>query len=140
MNIDLSRYLIAQEKSYHAALAEIKSGKKRTHWMWYIFPQYKGLGLSGISVFYAIKSREEAEAYLLHPVLGSRLKEITKELLRLEDKNAFSVFGSPDHLKLKSCMTLFDFVDGSLNNVFKQVIDGYFDGIPDNVTLQLIQQ
>jgi uncharacterized protein (DUF1810 family) len=108
--------------------------------MWYIFPLYKNLGVSDISVFYAIKSLDEAKAYLLHPILGNRLKEITKELLRLEEKNPFSVFGSPEDLKLKSCMTLFDFVDDSIDNVFKKVLDVYFDSIPDNMTLQLIQQ
>ncbi len=140
MNIDLNKYLAVQQESYFTALAEIKSGKKRTHWMWYIFPQYKGLGLSHTSIFYSIKSLDEAKAYLLHPVLGARLKEITSALLFLEHKNALSVFGSPDDMKLRSCMTLFDIADGTDTNVFKKVLDVYFDSIPDKRTLHLIQQ
>jgi uncharacterized protein (DUF1810 family) len=140
MTIDLSKFLRAQETDYPIALAEIKAGKKQSCWMWYIFPQYKGLGVSNTSVRYAINSLEEAHAFLSHPILGSRLTEITEALLKLENKNPFSVFGSPDDMKLKSCMTLFDFVDSSIDNVFKKVLDVYFDGIPDNRTLQLIQQ
>lgn len=140
MTIDLSQFLRAQETAYPIALAEIKAGKKQSHWMWYIFPQYKGLGLSHTSIFYSIKSLDEAKAYLLHPVLGARLKEITSALLFLEHKNALSVFGSPDDMKLRSCMTLFDIADGTDTNVFKKVLDVYFDSIPDNRTLQLIQQ
>ena len=140
MIVDLSRFLKAQETTYPAALAEIKAGKKHTHWMWFVFPQHKGLGMSDTSVFYAINSIDEAKAFLNHPVLGARLTEITQALMNLENKNPFSVFGSPDDMKLKSCMTLFDLADGTFNNIFKQVLDVYFDGTPDNLTLQLIQQ
>src|ERR1700709_704106 len=104
---DLSRFLTAQEKDYATALAEIKNGRKRSHWMWYIFPQIAGLGFSETSRFYALKDQAEAEAYLQHPVLGSRLIEISKALLEIEDNHATRIFGNPDDLKLKSSMTLF---------------------------------
>jgi uncharacterized protein (DUF1810 family) len=104
--IDLNRFLIAQERDYEIALTEMKNGRKRSHWMWYICPQIAGLGFSETSKFYALK--DHAEAYLLHPVLGRGLIEISKALLELEDNHATRIFGSPDDLKLKSSMTLFD--------------------------------
>jgi uncharacterized protein (DUF1810 family) len=135
--MDLNRFLTAQERDYERALTEIKNGLKRSHWMWYIFPQIAGLGLSETSRFYAIKDKAEAEAYLLHPILGSRLIEISKALVDLEDNHATRIFGSPDDLKLKSSMTLFAALPGT-DPVFTQVLIKYFNGIKDWETLRLI--
>ncbi|MEO6522767.1 MAG: DUF1810 domain-containing protein [Mucilaginibacter sp.] len=133
---DLSRFLTAQEKDYDIALAEIRSGRKRSHWMWYIFPQIAGLGLSETSKFYAIKNRAEAEAYLQHPVLGKRLIQISEALLALEDNNATHIFGTPDDLKLKSSMTLFAAIP-TADPVFGQVLNKFYNGIPDMETQRL---
>jgi len=138
-NSDLNRFLTAQESDYQQALSEIKSGRKQSHWMWYIFPQYKGLGLSSTSKFYAINSLEEAKAYLSHPVLGTRLREITAELLKLENTDANQIFGSPDDMKLRSCMTLFSIVNESDDDIFQRVIDKYFDCQSDKKTIKLIK-
>src|ERR1700744_74418 len=116
---DLQRFIDAQRNDYSIALAEIKNGRKRSHWMWYIFPQVQGLGFSSISKHYAIKDINEAEAYLAHPVLGKRLVEISNELLKLQTGDATSVFGSPDDIKLKSRMTLFAEIPGA-ETVFRQ--------------------
>jgi uncharacterized protein (DUF1810 family) len=134
---DLKRFLDAQENDFERALAEIRRGRKQSHWMWYIFPQIAGLGFSSTSKFYAIKDRSEAELYLAHPVLGARLIEISEALLEIEGKTANQIFGSPDDAKLKSSMTLF----GALENahpVFQQVLDKYFDGAKDWRTLEQI--
>jgi len=140
MEQDLNRFIKAQENSYEEALSEIKSGRKRSHWMWYIFPQYKGLGFSETSKHYSIKNLDEAIRYLKHPILGERLKLITNELLALNENNANKVFGSPDDLKLKSCMTLFAAIDTSGENIFNAVLDKYFNGQTDNKTLTLIKE
>jgi uncharacterized protein (DUF1810 family) len=139
MNTDLTRFLSAQERDYVTALAEIQSGRKRSHWMWYIFPQIAGLGYSETSKFYAIKDQQEAEAYLNHPVLGSRLIEISKALLELEDNHATRIFGSPDDMKLKSSMTLFATLPNT-DPVFTHILVKYFNGIQDWVTLNLLKQ
>ena len=133
----LERFVSAQETTYQQALAEVKSGRKRSHWMWYIFPQVQGLGFSEISKHYAIKDLAEADAYSKHPVLGSRLVRICTELLGLAGNDANRIFGSPDDLKLKSSMTLF----ASLPNadaVFQSVLGKFFNGERDNKTLQII--
>src|SRR5687768_7508760 len=104
---NLQRFITAQQNDYPAALAEIKQGRKRSHWMWYIFPQIAGLGFSETSRYYALKNIAEAQEYLNHPILGSRLIEICTVLLKLPTNNATHVFGSPDDLKLRSCITLF---------------------------------
>jgi uncharacterized protein (DUF1810 family) len=135
---DLTRFLTAQERDYATALAEIKSGRKRSHWMWYIFPQIAGLGFSETSKFYAIKDQAEADAYLQHPVLGKRLIEISRALLELEDNHATRIFGSPDDLKLKSSMTLFAALPNT-DPVFNLVLAKFFNGIPDWVTLNLLR-
>lgn len=141
MAIDLTRYLEAQEKTYAEALSEIKAGLKTGHWMWYIFPQIAGLGFSSTSKFYAIKSIEEAKAYLQHLVLGKRLKEITKLLLEVETANARIIFGSPDDLKLHSCMTLFKVADeDNPDNLFKKVIEKFFRGKYDLNTLNILEE
>ncbi|WP_369434701.1 DUF1810 domain-containing protein [Mucilaginibacter yixingensis] len=108
-----------------------------THWMWFIFPQIAGLGLSSTSKYYAIKDMDEAVAYLAHPELGARLVEISNALLLLPGNDAHQVFGSPDDMKLQSSMTLFAQLDGA-PQVFRQVLDKYFDGEPDKQTLQLV--
>jgi len=104
---DLTRFVRAQERDYDQALAELASGRKRSHWMWYVFPQFEGLGSSATSKRYAIKSIAEARAYLAHPILGPRLLECAEAVVRLEGRSATEIFGSPDDLKLKSCATLF---------------------------------
>lgn len=132
----LNRFLTAQERSYAAALAEIKAGRKRTHWMWYIFPQIAGLGMSSTAQYYSIQDRLEAEEYMAHPVLGARLLEISRALLTLESNDATAVMGYPDDLKLRSCMTLFAQV--SDDPVFEAVLDKFFGGHPDSRTLALL--
>jgi len=122
----LDRFLQAQEKSYFTALCEVKSGQKQGHWIWYIFPQIKGLGHSYNSEFYGISSKEEAKAYLDHPVLGVRLREITQALLDYNNKTADDIFGYPDVLKVRSCMTLFDLV--SPDNIFNDVLYKFYEG------------
>ncbi|MGI4750423.1 MAG: DUF1810 domain-containing protein [Janthinobacterium lividum] len=136
---NLNRFLDAQKSSYQTALTEIKNGRKRSHWMWYIFPQIQGLGFSETSKFYAIKDVSEAEAYLQHAVLGSRLIEICNAALGLASSNANSIFGSPDDMKLKSSMTLFAALDNA-NPVFQSVLDKFFGGKTDSQTLQIIRK
>ena len=134
----LERFVQAQADSYARALREIKSGRKTSHWMWYIFPQLSGLGHSQTARYYAIRDRAEAEAYLAHPVLGKRLLEISSELLKLESSDATAVMGWPDDLKLKSSMTLFSLV--SREPVFRQVLEEYFRGEEDAYTVQAISR
>jgi len=124
---NLKRFLDAQSNTYERALTEIKNGKKESCWMWYIFPTYHGLGKSSTSVKYAIDSEEEAISYLKHPILGSRLKEITKEFLSIENKTAYDVLGKPDDWKIKSSMTLFDIIQ-SESDLFSSVLEKYFEG------------
>jgi uncharacterized protein (DUF1810 family) len=138
MNNDLNKFVEAQERDYQIALTEIKNGRKQSHWMWYIFPQIKGLGLSQTSKYYAINDIEEAKNYLNHPIIGSRLIEISNELLKLNTDNALSIFGSPDNLKLKSSMTLFSLVEKT-NPVFQLVLGKYFKGEKDSQTMQIIK-
>lgn len=139
MSNALSRFITAQEDSYPIALAEIQSGKKRSHWMWYILPQLKGLGFSDTARFYGIENREEAKAYLEHPVLGSRLREICGELLTLSSSDPHDIFGSPDDMKLKSCATLFLLVQPSDENIFKKILDKFFGGEIDLETEKLLR-
>ena len=136
---NLQRFIDAQERDYRAALAEIRAGRKRSHWMWYVFPQFHGLGFSPTTVHFSIKSADEARAYLEHPVLGSRLRECADALLALDGCSAHQVFGSPDDLKLKSSMTLFARVSPG-GSVFEQVIDRYYDGQQDRMTIELLDR
>ncbi|MGC9152043.1 MAG: DUF1810 domain-containing protein [Microbacter sp.] len=138
METQLQRFLIAQEKDYLKVLEEMKAGRKQSHWMWYVFPQWIGLGHSEMATFYAIKNLEEAKAYLAHPILGSRLREISQELLKLNENDPFRIFGKPDNLKLQSCMTLFFTVDETKPSVFQQVIEKYFNRQWDERTLRRI--
>jgi uncharacterized protein (DUF1810 family) len=136
-SINLQRFITAQQNDYPAALAEIKQGRKRSHWMWYIFPQIAGLGFSETSKHYALKDVNEAQTFLNHPILGSRLIEICNELLKLPNKNATQIFGVPDDLKLRSCVTLFAAL-ADTNPVFQQVLNKFFNGEADKITLKII--
>lgn len=137
--MDLNRFLEAQQGDYAQALSEIKNGRKRSHWMWYIFPQLKGLGYSHMAQHYGIADRTEAQAYVQHPVLGPRLVEISQALLNLPTSNATGVMGSPDDLKLRSSMTLFATLDAS-DPVFQRVLDKFYQGEADAQTLRLLEQ
>ena len=133
----LSRFVQAQEDRYEQALSEIRTGRKRSHWMWYIFPQYDGLGSSATSKRYAIRSLAEADAYLRHPVLGPRLFACAEAALALEGQSASEVFGFPDDMKLRSCATLFASVSTS-GSVFERLLDKYFRGERDDRTIRLL--
>jgi uncharacterized protein (DUF1810 family) len=134
---DLGRFMRAQENDYDQVLAEIVSGRKRTHWMWYIFPQIDGLAFSSNSKLYAIKSVEEARAYLDHPVLGPRLLECAEAVVCVEGRSATEIFGSPDDLKLRSCATLFACVLPA-GSVFDRLLGKYYGGERDRKTLHLL--
>lgn len=138
MDDGLKRFRDAQGADYAQALAEVRSGRKRSHWMWYVFPQIHGLGRTGISRYYAIKSLQEARDYLADPVLGDRLVEISDALLELDTSDPHAVFGSPDDLKLLSCMTLFERADPS-SKTFPQVIDKFYGGRRDRRTLEILR-
>ena len=135
MPTDLSRFQEAQESDHAIALQEVKQGRKQNHWMWYIFPQLAGLGQSSTSKYYAIKDRNEAQAFLDEPVLGQRLIEISQALLAHPHGDAHRIFGSPDDLKLRSCMTLFAALENT-HPVFQAVLDKYFGGRPDPETVR----
>ena len=135
----LRRFTSAQEGIYDSVLAELKSGQKRTHWMWFIFPQIEGLGHSTASKYYAIKSIEEARQYLNHPVLGTRLLECAETVLAIEGRSISEIFGYPDDLKLKSSMTLFASV-ADPRSVFVRILDKYFQGERDVKTLHLLEK
>lgn len=137
VNYDLDRFIKAQDSgwaTYSGALSEIKEGHKHGHWIWYVFPQIKGLGHSYNSEFYGISSKHEAKAYLEHPELGKRLREITRALLDCSNPSAFNILGFPDVLKVQSCMTLFDLV--SPNDIFNEVLEKYYEGKRCEKTIQ----
>jgi uncharacterized protein (DUF1810 family) len=134
---DLNRFVRAQANDFTRALSEIRHGRKRSHWMWYIYPQLDGLGFSSMSKKYAIKSTREAVAYLQHPVLGPRLVECALAALEVEGRSAHEIFGSPDDLKLQSCATLFACVSAE-GSVFERLLDKYYKGEPDTKTLELL--
>ena len=134
---DLARFISAQEGVYDRALAELRDGLKRSHWMWYIFPQIDGLGHSPTTRHYSIKSLEEARQYLAHPVLGARLVECTEAVLAVSGQAASDIFGHPDDWKLQSSMTLFELVAGP-SSVFERVLDKYYQGKRDARTLQSV--
>lgn len=136
---DLNRFVQAQESVYQRALAEIRRGRKQSHWMWFIFPQIDGLGYSSTAKFYAIKSLAEARACLEHPVLGPRLRECAAAALSVEGRTAYEVFGSPDDMKLRSCATLFAQVSPA-GSLFHQLLDRYFQGEPDSATLGILRK
>ncbi|MFI5342276.1 MAG: DUF1810 domain-containing protein [Candidatus Methylomirabilales bacterium] len=133
----LTRFVRAQENDYEQALSEIRTGRKRTHWMWYIFPQFDGLAFSSTSKYYSIKSVAEAKAYLDHPLLGPRLLECAEAAVRVEGRSATDIFGTPDDLKLRSCATLFACVSPR-DSVFDRLLAKYYRGERDDKTLQLL--
>jgi uncharacterized protein (DUF1810 family) len=133
---DLQRFLTAQEGVYETALAELRGGRKRTHWMWFVFPQFHGLGASATSRRYAIRSLEEARAYLDHLVLGARLRECADALLAISGLSASDIFDYPDDLKLRSSMTLFELASPPAS-IFGKVLKEYFGGVRDEATIRL---
>lgn len=137
MSRNPERFLSAQEHVYPYALAEIRAGQKETHWMWYIFPQLRGLGQSNEAWYYGIEDLEEAREYLEHPVLGQRLREISEALLELNETNPIPIFGWTDSLKLRSCMTLFALA-GEGEELFVRVLDRFYHGQPDERTLAML--
>ena len=136
---NLQRFVQAQDSIYTSVLAELRGGRKRSHWMWFIFPQIAGLGFSSTSQHYAIKSAEEARQYLQHPILGPRLLECCQTVLEISGHSAHDIFGSPDDLKLKSSMTLFETV-AAPNAPFAAVLERYFQGQRDSKTLAILKQ
>lgn len=134
---DLDRFVKAQDPVFNAVLVELRQGRKRSHWMWFVFPQIQGLGSSPTSVFYSIKSPAEARAYLADPVLGPRLMQCAEILIGLEGHSAYDIFGAIDEMKLRSCMTLFSRFAGP-DSAFARVLDKYFAGEPDVNTLRLL--
>lgn len=136
---DLKRFLEAQEDDYTYALQEVKNGCKESHWMWYIFPQIIGLGFSYMAEHYAIQNLQEAREYLKHPVLGKRLREISKALLDLTTNDAEAIFGYVDALKLRSSMTLFSFADKD-DLIFQEVLDKFYGGERDQKTIDILAQ
>jgi uncharacterized protein (DUF1810 family) len=133
----LGRFAEAQAKDYARALAELRAGRKLTHWMWYVFPQMRGLGSSSMATFYGVASAQEAEAYLAHPLLGSRLRECVAAMIALDGRSAVQVLGEVDAAKFRSCLTLFRFVDPK-DAAFVNALDKYFGGVPDERTLALL--
>lgn len=135
---DLSRFVEAQQDTYDNALKELKTGQKRTHWMWFIFPQVSGLGFSSMAQRYAIGSREEAEVYLAHPLLGERLRACVDALLEVEGRSAEQIMGSPDFLKLQSSITLFAFILPT-DRRFLRLLEKYYDGKKDQKTINFLK-
>lgn len=133
----MKRFIEAQERDYEYALAEIRSGRKTSHWIWYIFPQVQGLGYSYNSKYYAIKDINEARQYLQDEILGARLREITSALLAVQNRSALEILGHTDALKVKSCMTLFDHV--CPNDIFEQVLTKYYNSERCTRTLEALQ-
>ncbi len=137
-NYNLDRFIIKQQRDYPTAYAELSQGRKRSHWSWWIIPQIVGLGMTVTSQMYAIKSLDEAVAFLAHPYLGKNIREIAKVLLSLESNDATAIMGFPDDLKLRSCMTLFAEADPN-EEVFQKVLDKFFDGKKDERTLEILK-
>jgi uncharacterized protein (DUF1810 family) len=134
---NLQRFLDAQERVYDTVLDELRAGRKSSHWIWFIFPQLAGLGHSGMAQRFAIGSLDEAKAYLQHPILGPRLRACTQLVLDVNDRSAEEIFGYPDHLKFRSCMTLF-LTAATDNTIFNDALLKYFDGKPDQLTLDIL--
>ncbi len=132
------RFVTAQAPVFETVLAELRAGRKRTHWMWFVFPQLSGLGRSSTARFYGISSPDEARAYLAHPILGSRLERCTRFVLETQSPSFRAIFGSPDDLKFRSCMTLFSLAADEPDNPFRQALDRWCSGQPDERTLALI--
>ncbi|MDQ6433032.1 DUF1810 domain-containing protein [Mesorhizobium sp. LHD-90] len=135
---ELSRFVGAQAPVIDRALHELRQGRKTSHWMWFVFPQVAGLGMSAMSQKFAVRSVAEARAYLAHPLLGERLRECVEIVLEQEGNSAHAIFGSPDDTKLRSCLTLF--AEASGEEVFLRALDKYFDGEPDRETLRILER
>lgn len=135
---NLRRFIEAQDPIYDEVCAELRAGQKRSHWMWYVFPQLRGLGLSEMSQYYGIESLEEAKAYLEHPRLGVRLVECTELILAVEGRHIRQIFGTPDDMKFRSSMTLFGQVPGA-SGVFQKALEKYFGGEADGATLNKLR-
>jgi uncharacterized protein (DUF1810 family) len=131
---NLRRFVEAQSPIFQQVTSELTAGRKTSHWMWFIFPQIRGLGRSPTAVEYAISGLDEARAYLAHSVLGARLKECTRLVLRVDNRSALQIFGSPDDMKFRSCMTLFAQASPD-DDIFARALQKYFDGIPDRMTV-----
>jgi uncharacterized protein (DUF1810 family) len=136
---DLQRFVDAQTPVYEEVVDELRAGRKQTHWMWFVFPQIAGLGFSSTAKFFAIASLDEAVAYLQHPVLGPRLRECTELVLRVEGRSAHDIFGSPDDMKFRSCMTLFAHATND-NGIFVEALKKYFGGAYDASTLDRLRK
>ncbi len=139
MAIDLDRFVEAQDSVYERALGELHAGAKRSHWIWFIFPQLRGLGHSAMAWKFGIESRAEAKVYLAHPVLGPRLIACTEAVNAVHARSAHQIFGSPDDLKFRSCLTLFAAVPGA-SSVFAIALTKFFEGMPDPVTIQKLRE
>jgi uncharacterized protein (DUF1810 family) len=135
---DLERFVTAQEPVFEAAVRELKAGRKRSHWMWFVFPQLRGLGSSPMAQRYGIGSLEEARAYLAHPLLGARLRRCTQLVNEVEGRDAETIFGYPDHLKFRSCMTLFEAAAGADAALFSRALQRYFAGEGDSLTREML--
>ena len=138
MSYDLDRFLTAQEPVYARVKEELRHGRKRSHWMWFVFPQIAGLGSSDMAQRYAIGSLDEAREYLAHPVLGLRLREVTALVMAIKDKTIHEIFGAPDDLKFHSCMTLFRHAAPDGDTLFADSLGRFFDGREDKHTLARI--
>ena len=138
-SIDLSRFIQAQSDTYAGALDELRAGRKRSHWMWFIFPQLRGLGRSSMAEHYGIENLAEARAYLAHPVLGNRLEEATTAVLAHADLSPNRIFGSPDDMKFHSSMTLFALAADE-GSIFHQALAAFFSGKTDDATLRLLNR
>ena len=135
---DLERFVEAQDRVYEDVRQELAAGRKATHWMWFVFPQLRGLGRSAAAQYYGIGSREEALAYLGHPALGARLRECVGLVLAVDGSGAHAIFGSPDDLKFRSSMTLFA-AAAPAEPLFRRALEKYFGGEPDRVTLEILR-
>lgn len=138
---DLNRFIVAQEGIYDDALNEVRAGRKETHWMWFVFPQVGGLGMTMMSNYYGICDLEEAKRYLADDVLGFRLREISKAVLELNEADPKKIFGSIDAMKLRSSMTLFEMAtDKEEDLVFGQVLDKFYEGVRDPLTISICNE
>ena len=135
---DLERFVTAQVPIFPTVVAELKAGRKCTHWMWFVFPQLRGLGHSSMATFYGIVSLNEARAYLAHPLLGTNLELFTRTVLEIQNSSLHEIFGSPDDMKFQSCMTLFASAAADPDSVFYRALDRWCDGAPDPQTLKLL--
>jgi uncharacterized protein (DUF1810 family) len=139
MDDDLERFVVAQAPHIETVKGELAAGRKRTHWMWFVFPQLRGLGHSQLAWHFGLADAAQARDYLAHPILGTRLRECVELVLAVPARSAHEIFGSPDDLKLRSCLTLFREIDGA-DGVFGRALDRFFGGQPDPKTLQLLAE